>query len=475
MAKRNKGATEEVTRERTRKEERLHARDREQHRKLYLGVSIAIGVALLFVAIGLVYQFAIRPSQAVATVGDNTIVARDFEKRVRLENSNLQGQLIRYQQLEEQFGNQGFFTNQINQLQATLASPFALGQQTLDQMIEEIIVERDAAARGLTVSDEEVNQALREEVANGLNLVTEPQATATAEAAMQATAIAAGWTPTPEPTIDANAALTPTLTPAPPPTRAVISDTAYSEGLSTLEQNVDNVANMSIDEYKAVIRARLLRDKLAQAIGEEQVTGVEEQVKARHILLREIEPTAAATAPLTATTGLTATASVTESNAVPVTSEVTGTASLTGTQSVTTTATLETNGRTREQAFALANELRQRILAGEDFATLAAEYSDDPGSKVNGGDLGWFGRGAMVAPFEDAAFALPVGEISEPISTTFGVHLIQVDEKDSNRPKDASQVDQERAQAFQTWLQEQITAANVERNDIMGNLPSEFR
>ena len=68
-----------------------------------------------------------------------------------------------------------------------------------------------------------------------------------------------------------------------------------------------------------------------------------------------------------------------------------------------------------------------------------------------------------------------MGEVSEPISTTFGVHLIQVEEKDSNRPKDAGQVDQERAQAFQTWLQEQITAANVERNDIMGNLPSEFR
>ena len=214
MAKRNKEAPEEITRELTRKEERLHARDREQHRKLYLGVSIAIGVALIFVVIGLIYQFAIQPRRSVATIGDKTIVARDFAKRVRLENSNLQGQLIRYQQLEEQFGNQGFFTNQINQLQATLSSPFALGQQTLDQMVEEIIVAREAITRNLTVSDEEVEQALREEVASGLNLVTEPQATATAEAAVQATATAAGWTPTPEPTIDANAPLTPTLTPA---------------------------------------------------------------------------------------------------------------------------------------------------------------------------------------------------------------------------------------------------------------------
>jgi parvulin-like peptidyl-prolyl isomerase len=500
MAKRKKGAPEdEQVRELTKKEERLRARERERHRNLYLGVGIAVGVALLFVGIALVFYFFIQPNRVVASVGDTPIVARDFQKRVLLERSNLQGQLIRFQQLEEQFGNQGFFTSQINQVQALLASPFAVGQQTIDQMVEEIIIGREAEARGITVSDQEIEEALREEVASGLGLVTEPQATATAAADAEATATASSWTPTPVPTIDPSAPITPTETPAPPPTRAIITNTSYTEGLDTLRTNIASVAGISLDEYKAVIRARLLREKLAETIGQEKVSGLEEQVHARHILLREIEPTPSLTetlsltetAPLseslslTETTALTKTPAIMESGGLTAPTGITPTAGLTGTaglsQTISLSATLDSelfgsaSGRTREQAFALAAALRQRILDGEDFATLAAEYSDDPGSKLNGGDLDWFGRGAMVAPFEEAAFSLPVGEISEPISTTFGVHLIEVLERDTERPKAESQVEQERGQAFQTWLQEQVVAANVTRNDIVGNLPAELQ
>jgi parvulin-like peptidyl-prolyl isomerase len=119
--------------------------------------------------------------------------------------------------------------------------------------------------------------------------------------------------------------------------------------------------------------------------------------------------------------------------------------------------------RNEEQTLALANELRQRLLNGEDFATLAAEYSDDPGSAAQGGDLGWFGRGRMVSPFEEAAFSLPVGEISEPVKTDFGYHIIQVLERDSAHPKDENQLAQERIQAFQTWLNEQLAREDIQR------------
>ncbi len=73
--------------------------------------------------------------------------------------------------------------------------------------------------------------------------------------------------------------------------------------------------------------------------------------------------------------------------------------------------------------------LREELLAGEDFATLAASSSEDPGSAEQGGDLGTFGRGRMVKAFEDAAFALQPGEISPPVLTRFGWHLIRVDER----------------------------------------------
>jgi peptidyl-prolyl cis-trans isomerase D len=71
-------------------------------------------------------------------------------------------------------------------------------------------------------------------------------------------------------------------------------------------------------------------------------------------------------------------------------------------------------------------DIKKEIEEGGDFAELAQEYSDDKGSAQNGGDLGWFGKGKMVEPFENAAFALKPGEMSEPIKTQFGWHLIKV-------------------------------------------------
>jgi parvulin-like peptidyl-prolyl isomerase len=73
-----------------------------------------------------------------------------------------------------------------------------------------------------------------------------------------------------------------------------------------------------------------------------------------------------------------------------------------------------------------AEDLLKRARSGEDFDKLAKENSDEPGAKESGGDLGWFGRGRMVKPFEDAAFALKDNEISEIVESQFGFHIIQV-------------------------------------------------
>ena len=83
---------------------------------------------------------------------------------------------------------------------------------------------------------------------------------------------------------------------------------------------------------------------------------------------------------------------------------------------------------TDAEALAKAQDLRKRILAGEDFGAVAKAESDDAGSGANGGDLGQFSRGQMIPQFEEVAFKLPVGEISEPVKTAFGYHLIRVDE-----------------------------------------------
>ena len=78
---------------------------------------------------------------------------------------------------------------------------------------------------------------------------------------------------------------------------------------------------------------------------------------------------------------------------------------------------------TKEQA----DEVKSKLNNGEDFAELAKEYSKD-GSSEKGGDLGYFGRGEMVAPFEEAAFSMEVNEISEPVESQWGFHIIKVED-----------------------------------------------
>ncbi len=79
-----------------------------------------------------------------------------------------------------------------------------------------------------------------------------------------------------------------------------------------------------------------------------------------------------------------------------------------------------------------AKEIKKRLDKGEDFAKLAKEFSKDS-TKDRGGDLGYFGRGVMVPAFENAAFALKVGEISDPVKTRFGYHIIQVTDRKAGK------------------------------------------
>jgi peptidyl-prolyl cis-trans isomerase D len=81
---------------------------------------------------------------------------------------------------------------------------------------------------------------------------------------------------------------------------------------------------------------------------------------------------------------------------------------------------------TEDQARAKLEQARQRIAAGADFGVVAGEVSEEPGAKERKGDLGWFGKGQMVKPFEDAAFAAQPNQVVGPVKTDFGLHLIQV-------------------------------------------------
>lgn len=96
---------------------------------------------------------------------------------------------------------------------------------------------------------------------------------------------------------------------------------------------------------------------------------------------------------------------------------------------------ITTEGRSDEEALALAREVRKRALDGEDFAELAQQYSGDPSVANNAGDMGFFTRGKMVKPFEDAAFAMQEpGAISEVVESPFGYHIIQFHARQSAQP-----------------------------------------
>ena len=77
----------------------------------------------------------------------------------------------------------------------------------------------------------------------------------------------------------------------------------------------------------------------------------------------------------------------------------------------------------------LAVQLKNRVTNGEPFDALARRYSEDTGSGALGGDLGYFGPGAMVPEFEEATYALEVGEVSDPVGSQFGIHVIQLTDR----------------------------------------------
>lgn len=116
--------------------------------------------------------------------------------------------------------------------------------------------------------------------------------------------------------------------------------------------------------------------------------------------------------------------------------------------------------------------IQQRLAKGEDFETLAREVSEGP-SAPQGGDLGFFGRGQMVKPFEDAAFALPPGKVSDIVPTQFGLHLIKVMEKapeetvSYEEAKDRivlNLTNEKRQKTMEDYLEKLRKAASIKKN-----------
>jgi peptidyl-prolyl cis-trans isomerase C len=108
-----------------------------------------------------------------------------------------------------------------------------------------------------------------------------------------------------------------------------------------------------------------------------------------------------------------------------------------------------------------AEQVLKDVKAGKDFAALAKQHSQDPGSAANGGDLGFFQRGQMVGPFNDAAFTLPPGTVSEIVETNFGYHIIKVAEKQAGRTVPLEEVKAQVQQYLENMNRQEQTNAFV--------------
>lgn len=123
-----------------------------------------------------------------------------------------------------------------------------------------------------------------------------------------------------------------------------------------------------------------------------------------------------------------------------------------------------------DAAKAKADDLVKRLRAGEDFAALAKQYSEDTGSAAEGGDLGMFGKGMMVPEFEAATFALEKNAISDPVSSPFGFHIIQVTDI---QPAKVPSLDEVREQLASEVVHRQAEQLFFERAEALGSLTFE--
>lgn len=120
---------------------------------------------------------------------------------------------------------------------------------------------------------------------------------------------------------------------------------------------------------------------------------------------------------------------------------------------------------------AKAKEVQGKLSAGSDFAQLAKEYSTDESNKNQGGELGFFGKGDMVKEFEEAAFALEIGTISEVVKTEFGYHIIKVTDKkaakEANFEENREQikelmVSEKLPEVYNAWMEEKFEEYKIE-------------
>jgi parvulin-like peptidyl-prolyl isomerase len=397
-------------------------REKQQSRIIlysFIGIVIAVLLLLGYGFFDINYLQLQRP---VAKVGNVEILVNQFQPRVRMQRQQLLAQYSQYSQYGQLFGMD--VQEQLTQIESQLNSSETIGQSVLDQMINEELMRQEAKKRGITVSDAELVEAKQSSFSFYPNGTPTSAPTPTEVVLPEAPAEAfdlVTMTPTPAATATPEVAPTATATLAPEAT-ATAGPTSTPEPTATpftqegfesrFSESQDAMTKLGLKEKDYLAFFDL---QILQTKLQEAITAdvphTEKQVWARHILVDD-------------------------------------------------------------EATALI--IIEKLKNGEDFAALAAEFSKD-GSSTSGGDLGWFGSGAMVPEFETAAFALEkTGDYTlAPVKSEFGYHIIQLIAT-QDRPLTADQYETAKNKVFQDWLTAAREEYGVETFDIWKeNVPTE--
>lgn len=393
-----------------------------------------IGAASLIVLIlgsGIVYEYVIKPNAVLAEVNGHEIRRKDYWKYQSVALYNQARQYETFATQTEGPQQQQFlqFAATFDQQREDLWSSTDVSDTTIRQMIDDRLYVDGAAEMGITVSDEEADLfALNAFASQDAPLITPlpsptpiPEravaATQTAEALATEQSIALGTPAAPSqatplagtPVAGTPVSATPGATPipgsaaTPPPAAQATPDMVTARDnaeaqFSVFQEDVFDEAHLSMSDFKQLyVVPQVVRTRVDHEITSD-VPQKADQVRAQHILV--------------------------------------------GTEE-------------------LAGQLYEQATGGADFGQLARTSSTDTTTAATGGQLGWFTQQELSPALAEAAFSLQPGEISQPVQTEFGWHIVRVVERQDDRPLTAAQYQLAKDKAVEAWLQQQRDQASI--------------